>query len=944
MQAHTIRLLLVDEDGSHGDEIRAAYRALGEDVDLVGVPSLAGAREALAEGAYDLLIADLLLPDGNGLDLVTPPDAPGALPVVVMASHGDPQMAVEAIRAGAMDYVVASEAAFAGFPRTVERAIGEWARASEQARARRDLARSERRLRDAQKIAHLGFLTWVVGTDEMYWSEEAYRLFGYAQSEVQPSFERAIARVPDEERSWLQRRLETAAAEEREDEFDHRIVRTDGEIRHVHAHVYVARPDPVGPAHLVGTMLDITDRVRAEEAVRESEAYFRAMIENGDDIITVLDETGRVTYQSPSFGRLLGYDPESRIGRHALDLVHPEDRPAVEDRLRRLAKEPGTTLNVRYRLRHEDGTWRILESIGTSRPSARSVPGIVVSSRDITERVRAEESLRKLSLAVEQSPASVIITNAEGLIEYVNPRFVEVTGYALEEVVGRNPRLLKTDHTTEEQYRELWETITSGREWRGEFLNRKKNGELFWEDASISPITDADGRITHFIAVKEDVTVRKEYEERLLRQANYDDLTGLPNRLLASDRLKRVVARAVRERLTATVLFAGLDHFQRVNDTLGLEAGDRLLAEAGRRLQAVVRADDTVARFGGDEFILVVSDHGGVAAPRVVAEKAVEAFSEPFRLEGRDVVVTASVGVTVCPDDGDDPHVLLRNADAAMNRAKQDGGGAYRFFSPEMNETAMRRLEMESRLRSALARGELFLHYQPIMNAEAGAVVGAEALLRWRSPDLGLVPPDQFVPVAEESRLIGEIGGWVLGEACRQAAAWRVDTGRELTMAVNVSFRQFLGAPLVEIVTAALEDSGLAAGCLELEITEGLLMEDAPATSAILGELSDMGVRLAVDDFGTGYSALGYLKSFPVHILKIDRSFVSNVTTDPEDAALVTAIIAMADGLGLEVVGEGVETAEQLEFLVSRGCRLVQGFYFSHPTPPDEFRTLLTGD
>ena len=565
----------------------------------------------------------------------------------------------------------------------------------------------------------------------------------------------------------------------------------------------------------------------------------------------------------------------------------------------------------------------------------------VALANEVTERQNAEEELRKLSRAVEQSPASVIITDPKGRIEYVNPKFESVTGYVSHEVVGRRLDILKSGYTAPERAENLWQTITAGSEWRGEFHNRKKNGELFWEYASVSPIKGENGEITHFLSVNEDITVRKDYEERLLHQANFDQLTGLPNRILALDRLSRALLQNRRKNRLVAVMFVDLDNFKIVNDTMGHEAGDHLLKTAAGRLSEAIRESDTVARLGGDEFLVVAPDLSDVLAAENAVGRVLDCFAPPFEVGDREIFVTASVGITIAPSDGEDAHVLMRNADAAMYKAKEKGRDAYQFFTPSMNEHAMRRLRVESNLRLALERHELSVHYQPIVEAETGILAGAEALLRWQNSELGTVPPDQFVPIAEDTGLIVPIGNWVLRTVCRQAMTWSTLARRPLQFTVNVSSRQFKGSDLTDMVSQALRESGLPPEYLVLELTERVLIEDAAESQATLARLHEMGVGLSVDDFGTGYSALSYLKKFPFDILKIDQSFVRELVEDSDDAALVTAMIGIGRSLGLKVTAEGVETEEQLDFLKSQGCGLIQGFYFSRAVSAASFGEIL---
>ncbi|MFN3076202.1 MAG: EAL domain-containing protein [Alphaproteobacteria bacterium] len=547
--------------------------------------------------------------------------------------------------------------------------------------------------------------------------------------------------------------------------------------------------------------------------------------------------------------------------------------------------------------------------------------------------------LRQLSRAVEQSPGSVVITDTGGKIQYVNRRFVEVTGYSEEEILGQSSRLLRSGRTPPDVYRNLWETISSGRTWYGEFHNRKKNGELYWEQASISPITEPDGTITHYLAVKEDVTQRKEYEALLLRQAHFDSLTNLPNRLLAMDRLSQALAHAHRKERMTALLFVDLDHFKRVNDTLGHIAGDELLRQTATRLTSCMRESDTVARMGGDEFIIILPDIETTTAAELVADKILQAFSAPYLIEGQQFFITPSIGISIYPIDDVDAHDLLRNADAAMYQAKAEGRGTFRFFTPKLNELARENMRLEQGLRQALERGELKVHYQPLVELASGNIVGVEALLRWNSAELGSVPPDRFIHIAEDTGLILPIGDWVVRTACAQLQEWQ-RAGMSLFAAVNISGRQFLPHRLAQVISSALESNQLSPDLLEVEITESILLTDSAGLEGTVRELENIGVTLSMDDFGTGYSSLSYLRRFHFHTLKIDRSFISGVASNVQDAGLVSSIIAMGHGMGLKIIGEGIETPEQLAFLREAGCDIGQGWLFGKAMDADTIRAL----
>ena len=586
----------------------------------------------------------------------------------------------------------------------------------------------------------------------------------------------------------------------------------------------------------------------------------------------------------------------------------------------------------------EDGKYVELEHVDGSDELNRLAYSFNAMSAALQNR---EEGLRKLSTAVEQSPVSVLITDTQGVIEYVNESFVEISGYSREDVIGHKPDVLKSGHTTQEQYKQLWETVLGGEVWRGQFCNKRKDGTLYWEEAVISPVKDLSGQITHLIAVKEDVTIRKSYEEQLLHQANYDSLTGLPNRLLVLDRLTLALAYAKRHELSVAVLFIDLDNFKRVNDTLGHEVGDKLLVEVAQRFSRVMRDGDTVARLGGDEFLVVVPDVAGQKQAEKVSEKVIDTLSGPIELEGREVYIGASIGVSLYPDDGRDSAILLRNADAAMYMAKESGRNTFRFFTPSMNESSLKRMEMEPHLRLAMDRDEFTLHFQPQVSTVNGDIMGVEALLRWHNPVLGQVPPDVFISLAEDIGVIHKIGEWVLENACRQVYEWNRELETPLRVAINISPLQFRDHALVDRVRRVLETTLLAPELLEIELTEGVLLDDNREKDVMLGNLKGLGITLTMDDFGTGYSSLSYLRSFPFDVLKIDRSFICDIMVDPADAQLTQSIITMAHILKLQVVAEGVETEEQLQFLRKQGCDLVQGYYTGRPVSASELEKLL---
>ena len=568
----------------------------------------------------------------------------------------------------------------------------------------------------------------------------------------------------------------------------------------------------------------------------------------------------------------------------------------------------------------------------------KSIP---VSLLDITDLKQAEERANTLSQAIEQSPVSVLITDPRGGIEYVNSTFEKVTGYTASEVRGMNPNILKASDTNSDQYKNLWKTITTGGSWKGEFQNRKKNGDLFWESAHIAPVVDEDGNIRHFLAVKEDITHQKEQEQRILYQAHYDSLTDLPNRFLSLDRLSQLIKEAERDEHKVAVLFLDLDDFKKVNDTIGHDAGDQLLIQAAQSLKEAVREGDTIGRLGGDEFIMLLGGLDDVMDARAAAENLLNIFRKPFKVDGRELILGASIGISIYPDDGTSTIELLRCADTAMYCSKAQGRNTYNYFTESMNKDVSRRLMLEEKLYGAQERGEFSISYQPIVDIKERRVVSCEALLSWTNPEIGSVSPAEFVPITEQNGLIVPIGKYVLTEALRMTAYWQQTCMPEFMISVNFSPRQFRDPCLVEDVRVILESSGVISGSLELEITEGALLSGISNNDATLNAFSDMGIKIAMDDFGTGYSSLNYLRRYPFDSIKIDREFVSDMTYDMGDRELVNAAIVMAHSLDLKVVAEGVETEQQLADLEELGCDYVQGYLLGRPVSEQEFTAML---
>jgi len=562
--------------------------------------------------------------------------------------------------------------------------------------------------------------------------------------------------------------------------------------------------------------------------------------------------------------------------------------------------------------------------------------------KNLLARKRTERQLRLAAHVFEYSGEAIMITDRDNRIVEVNPAFTRLTGYTLAEVRGENPRLLSAGRCAPEQYREMWRAITAEGVWQGEMWDRNKDGGIYPKLMTISTVRNQHGEIDFHIASFSDITDQKEAEARIRHAAYHDALTGLPNRTHLSIAMEQALADARRAEAEVAVMFIDMDRFKLINDTLGHHVGDEMLVEVARRLKECVRESDIVARLGGDEFVVVLTGMTAASAATSVAGKLLAALARPYEIAAHVLHSSPSIGISVYPVDGADSATLMKNADTAMYHAKEQGRNNAQYFTAAMNATAAARMELEHELRGALAAGQFELHYQPQVYAGSGRVCCVEALIRWRHPRRGLLSPLDFIPLAEETGLIEPIGAWVLDEACRQLAAWRRAGIDGLGMAINLSAHQLRSPRLVDMVRETLLRHALREGDIELEVTESVAMTNPERAIGQLRALRELGVRLAIDDFGTGYSSLAYLKNLPIQALKLDRSFVRDIETDGNDAAICAATIALAHSLGLKVVAEGVETPAQQRFLAdTHRCDYLQGYLFGKPMPAADLAALL---
>ncbi len=561
--------------------------------------------------------------------------------------------------------------------------------------------------------------------------------------------------------------------------------------------------------------------------------------------------------------------------------------------------------------------------------------------RRIDELSRQIEHLSLYQAVFDNAFEGMFATDSSNQIIAVNPAFTAITGYSTEEAIGNNPRMLSSGFHDRAFYESMWGELAAHGKWHGEIVDRHKDGRPVRLMLSITTQHGTDGQALRRIAVFRDITEARETAEQLWQRSNFDPLTELPNRNLFLDRLLQALVLAGREGSKAAILFIGLDGFKNINDSLGHWIGDKVLQEASRRFLNCLRKGDTAARFGGDEFTVVLSGVRATSEVEIVIRSVLEALQEPFVVEHHHILISCSIGVCLWPGDGEDVDSLMRNATAALQQAKQAGRNTFRFFTPAMDARAQARSKLADELSSALNQGEFHLVFQPLVDIKSGKVNAAEALLRWHNRYLGVVSPDQFVPLAEEIGLIRPIGEWLITAACREALVWQGMGLGEINIAVNISPRQFQQGDIVSIIKRALDETRLPPWLLTVEITEGLLLSNGEEILAKMEAIRSLGVSLSVDDFGTGYSSLSYLKSFPVDVLKIDRSFIADMGESCNDATMVEAIIALGHSLHLEVVAEGVETQEQLDFITSQGCDVAQGYYFSPPLSGPRFREFV---
>jgi diguanylate cyclase (GGDEF)-like protein/PAS domain S-box-containing protein len=772
-------------------------------------------------------------------------------------------------------------------------------------------------------------------------NETAARMLGYASKgdflyvhpsrlspEVQPDGESSFAKAE---------RMMSMARERGINRFEWIHTRADGE--NFPAEVTLCPIVLQGREVIYCIWRDISERKRAEEALRASQELLRAVIDSAGVVIYAFDTEGRLVLCNRQFEIAVGHRREQILGKRRDEFL-PAATAAQHEGNDRVVITDGTRREFEEENVEPDGvhTYFTVKCPVIEGGKLRAVVGV---SADITEKKRDNEKLRLAATILATTAEGVAVTDAAGNILSVNRAFTEITGYTEEEVLGRNPRLLRSERHEPDFYQALWKSLIDVGVWRGEIWNRRRNGEAFPEWQTITAIRDAAGRTTHYVSVFSDISSLKRSQEELEHLAHFDPLTDLPNRMLFQDRLNHAIDRARRYGHAIAVLLLDLDGFKTVNDSLGHPVGDRLLQEVAGRLRSCIRVEDTVARMGGDEFALILSNLSEGSDAVEVVRKLLSAIQIPVELFGHAARVTASIGIAVYPADGEGVTDLVRNADAAMYSAKEAGRNGYRFYQSSMTQRAQERLSQERALRRGIEKGEFEVWFQPQLGLRDGHVTGAEALVRWRDPERGLIAPAQFIPLAERTGLIVDIGAQVLQQVCDHARRW-LDAGLDFgRLAINVAAPQIERHDFAGQLSAALARAGVPPRCIEIEITESLIMENAAHARETLLAVQALGVTTAIDDFGTGYSSLAYLKQLPIDNLKIDRAFVKDLPADANDVAITRAIVSMAHSLGFRVIAEGIETEDQETFLRGEGCDEGQGYLFSKPLPAADFEAWL---
>lgn len=799
----------------------------------------------------------------------------------------------------------------------------------------------ESRWKLAIEASGAGLWDWEVTREAVYFSPLWQAMIGYSEGELSNGLDEWESRLHSEDKAKA-----LAAVQECLDGkttvyiSEHRFRCKDGNYKWMFDRGVVTDRSADGkPIRMIGMHVDITERKLLESKLQQSEEHLRAVADNVNSVMFLKDLAGRYLYINKQYEKLINFTNVDVHGKTDYDLFPPKmaDAFVANDQL---VVQSGQLQEMEEQVQHDDGVHSYLSVKVPVRDATGNIYAVCGVATDITSIKKAEVDQRIAATAFESQEA-MMITDANSVIMRVNSAFINISGYSANEVIGQTPKLLQSGRHDKDFYEAMWKAINQTGKWQGEVWDKRKNGEIYPKWLTISAVKDNSGAVTNYIGAHYDITERKLAEEKIEELAFFDPLTNLPNRRLLQDRLKQAIIVSNRDKTFGAVLFIDIDHFKRLNDTLGHDKGDILVQQVAQRLASCVREGDTVGRLGGDEFLVVlknlhVNTQESAALTETIGTKILNALSQPYLLGDINYRATASIGATLYCGDEISIENLLKQADLAMYKSKDAGRNTLRFFDADMEAVVMKRAALENDLHEALQKNQFLLYYQAqIMD---GQLAGSEALVRWQHPKRGLVPPSEFIPLAEETGQIIQLGKWVLETACAQLAVWaKQPSMSHLTIAVNVSAHQFQQENFVDQVLETLKNSSANPHLLKLELTESLLVSDIEEIIEKMYMLKAKGVGFSLDDFGTGFSSLSYLKRMPLNQLKIDQSFVRDVLTDPNDASIAKTIISLAESLNLNVIAEGVETAAQRDFLADAGCYSYQGYFFSRPLPIDKF-------
>jgi len=777
-----------------------------------------------------------------------------------------------------------------------------------------------------------------------YLSANIERLTGCSATHFFQHPATAAERLHPDDQARVREHLRRAVSDGAELNLQYRWRHRDGQYRWIEDRATINCNPMTGKTELVGNWRDISQSKQDELPLQAAEERWRFAIDGSEIGLWDWNVPDHTVFFSTRWKNMLGHE-DSEIGNALSEWssrVHPDDLPTVQADVQKLLNTPHAQYSNEHRVRCKDGTyiWILDRGKVVERNERGEAVRVIGTHTDLSALKQREAALDLHAGMFMNSLEGIVICGPDQRIQSVNRTFTDITGYTAEEAIGHPPSFLSSGRHDADFYRQMWQQIAQTGRWQGEIWNRRKNGEHYIEWLTINVDHAPDGSVRHYYAIFSDISERKATEEKIRHISQHDTLTNLPNQSVLRDRLGLALAHAQRSQEPLAVVFMDLDRFKIINDSLGPTAADALLVEVAQRLTQTVRHQDTVSRQGGDEFTLLLPEVDAADAAHV-AQKLLTRFAEPFQVSGQQLVVTPSIGIAVYPTDGHEVDTLLQASDMAMYRAKSDGGNTFRFHTADMHQRVSKTLRLENDLRKALRQDELLLHFQPQVSFTTGRVVGCEALVRWQHPETGLMPPAEFIPVAEDSGLIVPIGNWVLYAATRQCRAWQLAGLQDLVVAINVSTVQFRQEDFAQSVQHALTAANLAPRFLEVEITESVMADNPERAIRTIRQLHDLGVQLSIDDFGTGYSSFSYLKRFKIHKLKIDQSFVRDLNTDGNSASISQAIISMAHSLDLTVIAEGVETPEQAQWLAAHHCDEAQGYLYARPMPVDQFETWL---